>query len=114
MPHAQPSQTHQQTPVTHKTVQQVPLQAAGIDKRLQCLANGVDQLTLSGLLPPSPVPPAYTSAQSEDEHQVYSTAGSMHSIPTLALGMYRQSNNQRSHKQSPFHGIRSISQITHD
>ena len=59
---AQPSQTHQQAPVTHKTIQQVPLQAAGIEERLQCLANGVDQLTSSGLLPPSPAPPAYTSA----------------------------------------------------
>ena len=63
---AQPSQTHQQAPVTHKTMQQVPLQAAGIEERLQCLANGVDQLTLSGLLQPAPAPPAYTSAQSED------------------------------------------------
>ena len=60
--HAQPSQTHQQAPVTHETMQQVPLQAAGIEEMLQCLANGVDQLTSSGLLPPSPAPPAYTSA----------------------------------------------------
>ena len=59
---AQPSQTHQQAAVTHKTMQQVPLQAAGIEERLQCLANGVDQLTSLGLLPPSPAPPAYTSA----------------------------------------------------
>ena len=43
-------------------MQQVPLQAAGIEERLQCLANGVNQSTLSGLLPSSPVPPAYTSA----------------------------------------------------
>ena len=42
---AQPSQTHQQAPVTHETMQQVPLQAAGIEERLQCLANGVNQLT---------------------------------------------------------------------
>ena len=62
---AQPSQTHQ-APVTYETMQQVPLQAAGIEERLQCLANGVDQLTLLGLLPPSPAPPAYTLAQSED------------------------------------------------
>ena len=60
--HAQPSQTHQQAPVTHKTMQQVPLQAAGIKERLQHLANRVNQLTLSGLLLPSPAPPAYTSA----------------------------------------------------
>ena len=59
---AQPSQTHQQAPVTHKTMQQVPLQVAGIEERLQCLANGVDQSTSLGLLPPSPAPPAYTSA----------------------------------------------------
>ena len=59
---AQPSQTHQQAPVTHETMQQVPLQAAGIEERLQCLANGVNQSTSSGLLPPSPAPPAYTSA----------------------------------------------------
>ena len=59
---AQPSQTHQQAPVNHKTMQQVPLQAAGIEERLQCLANGVTQSTSLGLLPSSPVPPAYTSA----------------------------------------------------
>ena len=59
---AQPSQTHQQAPVTHETMQQVPLQAAGIEERLQHLANGVNQLTLLGLLPTSPAPPAYTSA----------------------------------------------------
>ena len=58
----QPSQTNQQAPVTHEIMQQVPLQAAGIGERLQCLANGVDQSTSSGLLPPSPAPPAYTSA----------------------------------------------------
>ena len=63
---AQPSQTSQQAPVTHETIQQVPSQAAGIEERLQCLANVVNQLTLLGLLPPSPAPPAYTSAQSED------------------------------------------------
>ena len=32
--HAQPSQTHQQAPVAHETMQQVPLQAAGIEERL--------------------------------------------------------------------------------
>ena len=60
--HAQPSQSHQQAPVIHETMQQVPLQAAGIEERLQCLANRVNQLTSSGLLPSSPAPPAYTSA----------------------------------------------------
>ena len=54
-------------------------------------------LTTSGLLPPSPAPPAYTSAQSEDGHQAYSTMGLTHSIPTSAPGMYRHNNNQRSH-----------------
>ena len=48
--HVQLSQTHQQAPVTHETIQQVPLQAAGIEDRLQCLANGVNQSTSSGLL----------------------------------------------------------------
>ena len=59
---AQPSQIHQQAPVTHEKMQQVPLQAAGIEERLQHLANGVDHSTSLGLLPPSPAPPAYTSA----------------------------------------------------
>ena len=59
---AQPSQTHQQAPVTHETMQQVPLQAAGIEERLQCLANRVNQSTSLRLLLPSPAPPAYTSA----------------------------------------------------
>ena len=40
---AQTSESHQQAPVTHETMQQVPLQAAGIEERLQCLANGVNQ-----------------------------------------------------------------------
>ena len=58
---AQLSQSPQQVPVIQETIQQVPLQTAGIEERLQCLANGVDPLTVSGLLPPSPAPPAYTS-----------------------------------------------------
>ena len=56
VPQAQPSESHQQTPVTHETIPQVPLQAAGIEERLQCLANGVNQSTLLRLLPPSPAP----------------------------------------------------------
>ena len=59
---AQPLESHQQTPVTHKTIPQVPLQAAGIEERLQHLANRVNQSTSLRLLPPSPAPPAYTSA----------------------------------------------------
>ena len=60
--YGQLSQTHQQAPATHETMQQVSLQAAGIEERLQCLANGVNQSTSSGLLPPPPAPSAYTSA----------------------------------------------------
>ena len=78
-------------------MQQVTLQAAGIEDRLQCLANGVDQSTSLGLPPPSPASPAYTSAWSEDGQWSYSTAGLTHSIPTSALGMYKQNNNQGSH-----------------
>ena len=59
---AQPPQSHQQALVIQETMQQVPLQTAGIEERLQCLANRVNSLTTSGLLPPSPAPPAYTSA----------------------------------------------------
>ena len=58
----QPSQTHQQAPVTHERMQPVPLQAAGIEERFQHLTNGVNQSTSLGLLPPSPAPPAYSSA----------------------------------------------------
>ena len=47
-------------------MQQVLLQIAWIEERLQPLPNGVNSLTVSGLLPPSPVPPAYSSAHSED------------------------------------------------
>ena len=94
---AQPPQGHQQAPVIQETMQQVLLQTAGIEERLQCLANGVNSLTTPGLLPPSPAPPAYTSVQSEDRQQACSTAGSAHSIPTSAPGMYRHNNNQRSH-----------------
>ena len=45
-------------------------------------------------MPSSSIPPAYTSAQSEDGNQVYSTSGSTHSIPTLAPGVYGCNNNQ--------------------
>ena len=34
MPQAQHLESHQQTPVTHETILQVPLQAAGIEDRL--------------------------------------------------------------------------------
>ena len=59
---AQHPQSHQPAPVIQETMQQVLLQTAGIEERLQCLANEVDPSTVSGLLPPSPAPPAYTSA----------------------------------------------------
>ena len=59
---AQPPQSHQEAPVIQETMQQMPLQTAGIEERLQCLANRVVLSTTSGLLPPSPAPPAYTSA----------------------------------------------------
>ena len=94
---AQPPQSPQQAPVIQETIQQVPLQTAGIEERLQCLANGVNPSTTSRLLPPSPAPPSYTSVQSEYRQRAYSTAGSAQSIPTLAPGMYRHNNNQRSH-----------------
>ena len=93
---AQPSQSPQQAPVIQETIQQVLLQTAGIEERLQHLANGVDPLTASVLLPPSPAPPADTSMQSENGQRTYCTAGSAHSIPTSAPGMYRH-NNRRSH-----------------
>ena len=54
---AQPPQSHQQAPVIQEAMQQIPLQTAGIEERLQCLANGVDSSTVPGLLPPSPAPP---------------------------------------------------------
>ena len=59
---AQPPQNHQQVPLVQETMQQVLLQTAGIEERLQHLANGVDLSTASGLLPLSPAPPMYTSA----------------------------------------------------
>ena len=68
VPQAQPSVSYQQAPVT----QQVPLQVTDIGERLQHLANGVNQSTSSRLLPPSPAPPVYTSAQSVDGQQAYS------------------------------------------
>ena len=59
---AQHPQSHQQAPLVWETMQQVPLQTAGIEEGLQHLANRVDLSTMSGLLPPSPAPPTYTSA----------------------------------------------------
>ena len=56
----QPPQSHQQAPVIQETMQQVLLQTAGIEERLQHLANGVNSSTASRLLPPSPAPPANT------------------------------------------------------
>ena len=57
---AQPSQSPQQAPVIQETMPQVQLQTAGIEERLQHLANGVNLSTALGLLPPSPAPPTYT------------------------------------------------------
>ena len=54
---AKPSQSPQQAPVIQETIQQVPLQTAGIEERLQYLANGVNLSTASVLLLPSPAPP---------------------------------------------------------
>ena len=59
---AQASQIPPQSPVVQLTMQQVPLQTAGIEERLQQLAHRVNPLTTSGMMPPSPAPPAYTSA----------------------------------------------------
>ena len=56
LPQAQPPQGHQQAPLVQEMMQQVPLQTARIEERLQHLANGVDPLTMSGLLPPSAAP----------------------------------------------------------
>ena len=50
----------------------------------------------SGMMPPSPAPPIYTSAQSEDGNWAYSTCGSNHLILTSAPGMYKHNNNQAS------------------
>ena len=66
VPQTQPLESHQQTAVTHETIPQVPLQAAGIEERLQHLANRVNQSPSLRLLPPSPAPPVYTSGRSED------------------------------------------------
>ena len=93
---AQASQSPQQAPVVQMTIQQVLLQTAGIEERLQRLANGVNPSTASGLLLPLPAPPEYTSVQSEDGNQAYSTTGLTHSIPTSAPDIYRHNSNQRS------------------
>ena len=45
---AQPSQSPQQAPVIQEIMQQVPLQTAVVEERLQCLANGVNLSTASG------------------------------------------------------------------
>ena len=61
---AQPPQSHQQSPVIQDTMQQVLLQTAGIEERLQCLANRVNLSTASGLLPPfSSTPCIYICAK---------------------------------------------------
>ena len=75
-------------------MQQIPLQTAGIEERLQQLPNRVNPSTISVGVPPCITPPAYTSTQSKDGNQAYSTSGSTHLIPTLAPGMYRHNNNQ--------------------
>ena len=85
---AQASQIPPQAPVVQPLMQPVPLQTAGIEKWLQRLAHRVDLSTVSGMLLPSPAPPAYTYTQSEDRDQAYSTSGSTHLIPTSAPGLY--------------------------
>ena len=84
-------------------MQQVPLQAAGIEERLQHLANRVDQSTLLGLLPPSPAPQAYASAWSEDRQWSYSTAGLTQISKTmlqLAQAHKRIANTQQNNHQT--------------
>ena len=51
---AQPSQSPQQAPVIQETIQQVPLQTAGIEESLQCFANEINPFTMPGFLSPSP------------------------------------------------------------
>ena len=77
--------------------QETPLQATGIEERLQHLANGINPSTVSTLLPSSPALPVYASAQSGYGQGAYSTVGSTHLIPISAPGMYRHNNNQRLH-----------------
>ena len=44
MSQAQPSLSPQQAPMIQETIQQVLLKTAGIEERLQCLANGVEHI----------------------------------------------------------------------
>ena len=62
-----------------------------IGQRLQQLvmsADGVAALPMSRGIPPL----AYPGREGMDHNQAYSTAGSTHSIPTLAPGMYGYTN----------------------
>ena len=65
-PQAQAPQDTSQSPAVKSPLHQVPLQRTGIEERLQQLAQGVNPLNASGMMPPSLASPAYTSVQSED------------------------------------------------
>ena len=65
-PQAQTQEGTSQSPAVQPPLQQTHLHSAAIEERLQQLAHGVNPLTTSGMMPTSLVPPAYTSAQSED------------------------------------------------
>ena len=64
-----------------------------IGERLQQLASSADRVTMS---PPSggTPPPTYMEGDRMDPGRAYSTAGSVHSIPTSAPGMYGYTSGQ--------------------
>ena len=95
MPQAQPSESHQQAPVTHETILQVPLQAAGIEERLQHLAHGVNQPTSLRLLPLSPAP-SMASGTSLESHMTEISK----TMLELAQAHERITNTQQQNQQT--------------
>ena len=70
-----------------------------IDQRLQQLAMSADGVTVSPTLR-GILPPAYPGKEGMDQNQAHSTAGSTHSIPTSAPGMYDFTNVQGAQSTS--------------
>ena len=95
--------------------EQVPLQLVPppmIGQRFQQLAMSADRVTVSptsrGILPL-----AYPGRDGMDQNQAYSMAGSTHSIPILAPGLYDYTNVQGTQSTSSNSSLEShMSQLS--
>ena len=95
--------------------EQVPSQLVPplmIGQRLQQLVMSADGVAASPMSTGIP-PPAYPGREGMDQNQAYSMAGSTHSIPTSAPGMYDHTNVQEAQSTSSNSSLEShMSQLS--